>query len=102
PDTIVVYDLENHHELTRITEIQRAFEEYNKPILMITPGETVVTWTMRFGYDLVTKSFFRIEQRRPPGADFNASLATMSRIHEKNRVLTWSFETDDGTILHIR
>ncbi len=102
PNTIVVYDLLNRRELTRITEIQSAFTNYNRPILMITPGETVVTWTMGFGYDLVTKSFFRVDQRIPPDAVVNASLATMSRIYEKDRLLTWSFKANDGEMLNIR
>lgn len=102
PDTIVVYDLVNRQELTRITGIQSAFTNYNKPTLMITPGETVVTWTMGFGYDLVTKSFFQVDQRIPPGAVVNASLATMSRIYEKDRLLSWSFKANDGEMLYIR
>ncbi|MBX3012385.1 MAG: hypothetical protein KF832_12800 [Caldilineaceae bacterium] len=59
PGTIVVYDLHSRREISRLTEIYRAFNELPSiPILEITPGETVITWSRLFGYDLVTHSYF--------------------------------------------
>ena len=102
PGTIVGYDLHSRREISRLTEIYRAFNELPSiPILEITPGETVITWSRFFGYDLVTHSYFRLGGLRPPEWD-NAPIANMSRVQEENRVLTWYFDMQDGSQRHVR
>jgi len=100
-DTIVVYDLERWQELTRLTDIYSAFGEHHVTIDYITPGESVITWSGRYGYDLVTHSYFRIENRKP--ADWGEGLIRrVSRIQEKDRLLTWTYTMQDGTTRHVR
>ncbi len=101
-DTIVVYDLERRQELTRLTEIYSAFGKNHATVYHITPGESVIIWSRKYGYDLVTQSYFRIKQVIPPGGISNTSLSDMSRIYEENRMLHWSFKLDDGTTRHVR
>ncbi len=99
--TIVVYDLARRQELTRLTEIYSAFGEHHVTISSITPSESVITWSGQYGYDLITQSYFRIENRKP--ADWGEGrISDTSRIKERNRVLTWHFEMRDGTQRHVR
>lgn len=102
PNTIAVYDLETRRELIQLTDATSAFEDHSdRPILAVTPGESVITWTDLYGYDLITQSYFRIENQKP--ADWGDGLIRdMSRIQEKNRILTWYFEMKDGTQRHVR
>ncbi len=100
PDEIVVYDLQNHCELTRVTNLFRAFNAEQGEIYGVSAGETVVTWNRFYGYDLVTQSYFTMGRVTP--LDNDEPFVTMSRIHEENRMLSWSFTYDDGTLRHVR
>ena len=101
PDGIVVYDLQNHHALTRITDLFRAFSEQTGPVYDLSVGETVVIWNGGYGYDLVTHSYFRLGRVTPPdGGD--GPFVDMSRVQEVARVLSWSFTYKDGTRRDVR
>jgi hypothetical protein len=100
-NTIVIYDLAARSEITRLTDINVVFNEQYLDVYDLSPGETVVTWSRNYGYDLVTRSYFRIERVKPPDWD-NQPIANMRRIQERDRILSWTFELEDGTQRHIR
>ncbi len=101
PSTIVVYDLNVHSEITRLTNINVVFNEQYLDVYDLTPGETVVTWSRNYGYDLVTHSYFSIGNIRPPDRG-NQLTSDMSRIQEQERMLSWTFDMKDGTQRHVR
>jgi hypothetical protein len=100
-NTIVIYDLVARSEITRLTDINVVFNEQYLDVYDLSPGETVVTWSRNYGYDLVTRSYFRIERIKPPDWD-NQRTSGMSRIQEEDRVLSWTYEMEDGTQRHVR
>ena len=100
-NTIVIYDLTTRREITRLTDINAVFNERYLDVLDLSSGETVVTWSLNYGYDLVTRSYFRLGDLRPPSWD-NAPIATTSRIQERDRILSWTFTMRDGSQRHVR
>ncbi len=99
--TIVIYDLSTRREIIRLTDIEAVFNKQYLTIFDLSPGETVVTWSSTYGYDLVTQSYFRTKGKKP--ADWGEGLIhDASRIQEKNRVLTWTYTMKDGTQRHVR
>ncbi|MFN8494406.1 MAG: hypothetical protein U0350_42795 [Caldilineaceae bacterium] len=100
-NTIVIYDLAAHRELTRLTAINTIFNEPYLDVYDLSPGETIVTWSRDYAYDLVTRSYFRLGRMAPPDWD-NAPVRDMSRIQERNRLLSWTIYMRDGSQRHIR
>ena len=100
-NTIVIYDLTARREITRLTGINAVFNEQYLDVGDLSPGETVVTWSRNYGYDLVTRSYFRLGRMTPPDWD-NASVRDMSRIQERARILSWTFAMRDGSQRPIR
>ena len=100
-NTIVIYDLTAHRELTRLTNINTVFNEQYLDVYDLSPGETIVTWSSNYGYDLVTRSYLRLGRMVPPDWD-NAPVRDMSRIQERNRLLSWAIYMRDGSQRHIR
>jgi hypothetical protein len=101
PSQIVVYDLATRSEIATLTDFRTAFDEQNLVIFGLAPGETVVTWSGTFGYDLVTQSYFRIPTLFPPDWDYQP-IASMSSPTEQGRMLSWSVHMKDGSQRHIR
>jgi len=100
-NTIVVYDLNARQEITRLTHINAVFNETYLDVYDLSPGETVVTWSRDYGYDLVTRSYFRLGRLAPPDWD-NARIRDISRIQERDRTLSWTFYMRDGSQRHVR
>lgn len=100
-NTIVVYDLNAHTELARLTNVNAVFDEQYLDVYDLTPGETVVTWSRNYGYDLVTRSYFRIERSKPPTWDKQPIFDT-EPIREQGRMLFWTYHMQDGTQRHVR
>ncbi len=100
-NTMVVYDLISRQVLARLHNIDAAFGQQNVTITSVSPGETVVTWSFNYGYDLVTQSHFLLGDIRPPDWD-NAPMLNVNRIQERNRMLSWTINLRDGTQRHIR
>ena len=100
-NTIVIYDLAAHREITRLTGINTVFSKQYLDVYDLSPGETVVTWSRGYGYDLVTHSYFRLGRMAPPDWD-NAPVRDMSRIQERNRLLSWTIDMRDGSQRHMR
>jgi len=100
PDGIIVYDLHSQREITRITHLFSAFNDSLGEIYAVSAGETVVTWNRGYGYDLVTQSYFSLDRTMP--LDDTEPYATMSRVQEVDRVLSWSFTYADGTRRYVR
>ena len=101
PETIVVYDLHTRRELTRLVDLDAAFNERYVPIFDLTPGQTIVTWGSSYGYDLVTQSYFRITRVRPPGAE-DLLLHSIGRAREENRMIYWELTLTDITRRSVR
>ena len=101
PETIVVYDLHTRRELTRLVDLDAAFNELYVPIFDLTPGQTIVTWGSSYGYDLVTQSYFRITRVRPPGAE-DLLLHSIGRAREENRMIYWELTLTDITRRSVR
>lgn len=100
-NTIVVYDLTTRQEITRLTHINAVFNETYLDVSGLSPGETVVTWSRGYGYDLVTRSYFRLGRLTPPDWD-KARVWDISRIQERDRILSWTFYMRDGSQRHVR
>jgi hypothetical protein len=100
PPEIVVYDLATHSVVTRLTDFNAPFNEQMPTIYDLSPGETVVTWSGNYGYDLVTQSYFRTPTRFPPNWVPQPSYA-ISPLREKDRILSWSFSLYNGTQRHV-
>jgi len=101
PQTIVVYDLHTRREVTRLVDLDAAFNERYVPIFDLTPGQTIVTWGSSYGYDLVTQSYFRITRVRPPGAE-DLLLHSIGRAREENRMIYWELTLTDITRRYVR
>ena len=101
PPQIVVYDLKLHKVVATLPNYDTVFNERSVPVFALSPGETVVTWSRNFGYDLVTGSYFRIPAIYPPNWDGQLT-TSMSPITEQGRVLSWTFDMKDGTQRHIK
>jgi hypothetical protein len=84
---IVVYDLAAHREVARLADFDAAFNHPGTPMFDLSPGETVVTWSGQYGYDLVTRSYFRIPTMTPPNWVPQPAYG-ISPIREKNRILS--------------
>jgi hypothetical protein len=101
PPQLVIYDLTTRTEITRLTDFSAVFNQQVIRIYALSPGETVVTWSRNYGFDLVTNSYFRIEAIRPSNWDGQLS-SSVSSITETNRILYWSFQMQDGTQRYVR
>ncbi|MFN8488725.1 MAG: hypothetical protein U0350_14080 [Caldilineaceae bacterium] len=96
PSQIIIYDLTTRTVVTTLTDYKTAFNMRNVVIYGLSPGETVVTWSSNFGYDLVTGTYFRIPTLYPPDWDGQPS-TSVTPITEAGRVLSWTFRMQDGT-----
>ncbi len=90
-NTIVIYDLIAHTELTRLTPINAVFGQEYLEVYGILPGETVVTWNNKYGYDLITHAYFRFWQIDLPDWD-KAAVRDISRLQERSRILFWTYK----------
>ncbi|MFN8488723.1 MAG: hypothetical protein U0350_14070 [Caldilineaceae bacterium] len=98
---IIVYDLTLHGVVATLSNYDSIFNEHGTSVFALSPGESVVTWSRNFGYDLVTGSYFRIPEIYPPNWDGQLT-TTMSPITEQGRELSWTFSMKDGTQRYIK
>ena len=96
PVGLVIYDLDSHTQLAKLTNWESAFGEYNVVVHDVAAGETVITWNGVYGYDLVTQSYFWILDFHPPNWVI-PPVFDKGRITEKGRILSRTLTLKDGT-----